>query len=101
MTIEAGRRRALSIMAFALALAATGVVALVVDSALFTKSQLAGHMPFVVLLLGFVAAEAFVVHFEIKENSHSFTLNEIPLVLGLFLVGRGELVAARLIGGLL
>ena len=100
MTIEAGRRRALSIMAFAMALAVTGVLALVVDSAVFKPTQLVGHMPFIVLVFGFVAAEALVVHFEIKENSHSFTLNEIPLVVGLFLIGRNELVLARLIGGL-
>ena len=100
MNIEAGRRRALSIMAFAMALAVTGVLALVLDSTVFDPTHLVGHMPFIVLVFAFVAAEALVVHFEIKENSHSFTLNEIPLVLGLFLIGRNELVLARLIGGL-
>ncbi|MBI2711048.1 MAG: sensor domain-containing diguanylate cyclase [Actinobacteria bacterium] len=53
------------------------------------------------LALAFAAAEASVVHIEVGDDAHSFTLNELPLVVGLFLLGPWALVAARVTGGAL
>jgi diguanylate cyclase (GGDEF)-like protein len=50
------------------------------------------------LLLGFAVAELAVVYLPIGRNAYSLTLNEIPLVVGLFLVPPTYFVAARLIG---
>ena len=45
----------------------------------------------------FVAAELLAVHFEFRREAHSFTLSEIPVVLGLLLASPTELIAARLL----
>src|SRR5437867_4126679 len=47
----------------------------------------------------FALSEAFVVHLQFRRgDAHSFSLNEIPLVLGLFFTEPGGLVLAQLIG---
>ena len=46
----------------------------------------------------FFVAESYVVHFELRQHAHSFTLGEIPVVLGLFLCSPATLLAAQLVG---
>jgi diguanylate cyclase (GGDEF)-like protein len=50
------------------------------------------------LALSFAAVETFVVHLHFRRDAHSFSLSEIPLVIGLFLVEPAGLIAARLLG---
>src|SRR5688572_21743144 len=39
------------------------------------------------LAIGFAIVEMFPVHLHFRKNAYSFTLSEIPLVLGLFFTG--------------
>jgi signal transduction histidine kinase len=48
----------------------------------------------------FAVAELFVVHLPFRDSAHTFTLSEVPLVLGLFLAEPDELLVARVGGGL-
>ena len=43
-------------------------------------------------------ADSFAVHVELRDNAHSFTMNELPLMIGLFLCTPEQLVLARLVG---
>src|ERR671919_597522 len=54
------------------------------------------------LLAGlFYLAELTVVHFRFRRDAHSFSLSEVPLVLGLFFAAPWALVPAQLIGSAL
>ena len=55
-------------------------------------------LPFLALVSLFAMAEIFVVHFELGRESHTFSLVEIPIVLGLLFVDPLLLVAAHVIG---
>jgi diguanylate cyclase (GGDEF)-like protein len=46
----------------------------------------------------FALAGVFVFHVEIDDEAHTFSLSEVPLVLGLLFSRPGELVLARLLG---
>lgn len=50
------------------------------------------------LALMFAAASVFVAHVEVNDESHTFSLSEIPLILGLLFATPGQLVAGRLLG---
>jgi diguanylate cyclase (GGDEF)-like protein len=84
------------------ALALLGTTFAWADHALLTRTATpAGGLGAMVLLaVCFGIAERCVVHLELGENAHSFTLVEIPMVVGLFTVGSGNLVIARVVGGL-
>ena len=47
-----------------------------------------------------LAAEGLMLHFELRNQTHSFTLSEIPLVIGFFLAAPWAVVAGRLLGHL-
>ena len=47
----------------------------------------------------FLVAEVCVVHVQLRREVLSYSLNEIPLILGLFFAPPGDLVLAVLIGG--
>jgi hypothetical protein len=55
-------------------------------------------IPWWLLAGAFFVAEANVIHLHIGRSAHSFSMSEIPLVAGLFLVAPAEFVLARLIG---
>ncbi len=57
-------------------------------------------LPWWVFALGFACAELFVVHVQTRRdaNTFSFSLSEVPLVLGLHFLSPTELVLARLLG---
>jgi len=60
------------------------------------------HIPFALLLVAlFAAAEIFVVHFEFRRDSHTFSLVEVPLVLGLLFAQPALIVPAHLLGAAL
>ena len=57
-------------------------------------------LPAWVLLPAFFAAEVWAVHLHVRgKQAQSFTLSEVPLVVGLFACAPLPLLAARLIGG--
>jgi diguanylate cyclase (GGDEF)-like protein len=57
------------------------------------------QIPWYVLACMFLAAEVWVVHFHFRRDAHSFSLSEIPLVLGLFFTSPAGLILAQLLGG--
>jgi hypothetical protein len=55
-------------------------------------------VPWWALAVGFYLAEVVVVHFQFRGEAHTFSLSEIPLVLGLFLLPPAEFIGANLVG---
>ncbi len=85
------------IVAFSFLLAAlAGMLLLVVArlSPALTEARVAWPL----LAIAFALADSFAVHVEVRDNAHSFTMNELPLMIGLFLCTPGQLVAARVVG---
>jgi diguanylate cyclase (GGDEF)-like protein len=62
-----------------------------------------GHtaLLFLLLAVGFAAAEVAVVYIPIGRSAFTLTLNEIPMVVGLFVLPPTHLVAARILGALI
>jgi diguanylate cyclase (GGDEF)-like protein len=56
------------------------------------------EIPWGLLAAMFCVAEIFVIHIQFRRDAASFSLNEIPLVLGLFFVAPADLVLAQLLG---
>jgi signal transduction histidine kinase len=56
------------------------------------------EVPMWVLAAMFAAAEILVVHVQFRRNAYSFSLSEIPLIIGLFFSTPGELVMAHVLG---
>lgn len=56
------------------------------------------HLKWWVLAPAFFVAERCVVHLHFRRSAHSFSLGDIPLVLGLIFAGANELMAAALVG---
>jgi diguanylate cyclase (GGDEF)-like protein len=49
----------------------------------------------------FYLTEIYVVHIEFRRDAHSFSMSEIPLVLGLFFATPTDFVLAQLVGALI
>ena len=56
-------------------------------------------VPWWVLAGLFAFAEIFVVHLKFRHDAHTFSLSEIPLMLGLFCATPNSLLAAQVVGG--
>ena len=56
------------------------------------------RLPFWALLIGFAAAERFVVHVHFRRSAHSMSLGEIPLVFGLLFASGQDVVIAAVLG---
>ena len=56
------------------------------------------NIPWPVIALGFYLAEINVVEVHFRRETHSFTLSEVPAVIGLFFLSPLEYIAALLIG---
>jgi diguanylate cyclase (GGDEF)-like protein len=59
------------------------------------------RLPWWALAAAFVATEACVVHIHFRRSTHSFTLGEIPLVLGLLFAAPADVVVAWVLGSAL
>jgi serine phosphatase RsbU (regulator of sigma subunit) len=55
-------------------------------------------LPWWVLAAGFCVAEIAVVNYDFRRESHSFSMNELPLVFGLFFASAPDLVIATVVG---
>jgi diguanylate cyclase (GGDEF)-like protein len=62
----------------------------------------AGHgvigLPWWTLVIAFALAEMLVVHIEVRDQAHTLTLVEIPLLLALFFASPEALLVGRLLG---
>src|SRR6476659_1766538 len=58
-------------------------------------------IPAWLLAVGFYLAEAKVIHLHIGRSAHSFSMSELPMVAGLFLVAPPAFIVARLVGSAL
>src|ERR671914_1373898 len=58
-------------------------------------------VPWGLVAAGFAAAERWVVHLHFRRSTHSLTLAELPLVIGLLFLGPTELVCACMLGSTL
>ena len=56
------------------------------------------HVSWWMLALLFCLVEIFVIHLQFRRDAHSFSLSEIPLVLGFFLAAPWEVVVGQLVG---
>jgi len=80
---------------------ATGGAALVLAATVlsaFPPLDPSWRLPWWLMAVGFWAAEAQVIHFHFRRGAHTFSLNELPLVVGFFLAVPLELVFAQAIG---
>ncbi len=57
------------------------------------------QVPWILLASLFCAAEAWRVYVHLRRNAISFSLSELPLVLGLYFASPATLVSARVAGG--
>lgn len=101
MTRPAKRRHSRSrVIALSVVLAAVAAVALVRSSMTVT-----GPAPFIIPWWGFVPVfvltEALIFHIEVRNEAHSFSLSELPLVLGLFFAAPWSVVVGRVVGHLI
>ena len=56
------------------------------------------RVPWWLLAIGFAVAEIFVMHLRIGRHAHSFSLSELPLVIGLAVATPVEVIVAQAIG---
>ena len=56
------------------------------------------QLPWWLLAVAFYLAGSRAVHLQFQREAHSFTLSEIPLVVGLFLAAPGEVILASVLG---
>src|SRR5439155_23744702 len=56
------------------------------------------HLPLWAMALGFFLGERFVVHLHFRRSAHSFSLGDVPLVLGLLFASSSDLVLGGLAG---
>jgi signal transduction histidine kinase len=80
-----------SILAFATAAALRGIGG-------FAPTRHGTAIAWWLLAIGFGVAEIFVIHLRIRRHAHSFSLSEIPLVLGLVFATPGAVIAAQAVG---
>ncbi len=52
------------------------------------------------LAIAFAIAEIFAIHIEFRHDAHTFSLSELPLVIGLVFCDPAGIVLARMLGGL-
>ena len=56
------------------------------------------QLPWWLIAVAYGLAEAFVIHLQFRRDDHSFSLSEIPLVVGLFFLRPDELLLALITG---
>jgi hypothetical protein len=89
------------IWAFVLAIDVAAVVVAVLVLPKLAPLNPSWQLPWFVLAAGFWAAEARVIHFHFRRGAHTFSLNELPLVIGMFLAAPLDVVIAQGVGSAL
>src|SRR5690349_2712167 len=85
---------AVALMLVLLAVAAVAGVPMLHDGPFLPSPTL----PWWAVAVGFCGSEAFVQHLQGRREAQTFSLSEIPLVLGLFLATPGQLFFGQAIG---
>ena len=85
------------LLSIGLALAGVGVAQL--RSPWWTHQHLPIHLTWWMLAPAFAASEIFVVHYQLRYEQYSFTLSELPLVLGIYFASWPAVIVARIVGG--
>ncbi|MHB1445725.1 MAG: putative bifunctional diguanylate cyclase/phosphodiesterase [Acidimicrobiales bacterium] len=97
----------LKISAQAKVIGLSGTLAALAGAALWAAIRSAGavHAPISIpwwgFALAFLATEALVFHVEIRQEAHSFSLSELPLVIGFFFASPWSVIAGRLLAHLI
>ncbi len=83
--------------------ALTSIIAAAAAAIWYSKLDLpalldAPRLPWWGLAIGFHVAELAVVHLRFRKDAHSFSMSELPLVLGLFFAAPLHLVIGQLVG---
>src|SRR5438132_13181208 len=91
-------RAALSVWLYDAALALAGAAWFVLVVARLPQHEEQARVPLLAMIAFFCAAESFRVYVHFRRNAQSFSLSELPLVVGLFMLTPNQLVLARLAG---
>ena len=91
-------RGAARVWALTSVLAALTVVGLVWLAPERGPALAGAQVPWFVLAVGFALAEVFVIHIRIGRDAHSFSLSEVPFVIGLAFASPVGLVVAQAVG---
>ena len=94
----AGTSGARRVWLFTLVLAALTVCLALVIVPPHCRIPVPFTVPVWLIAAGFYLAEAKVIHLHIGRSAHSFSMSELPLVAGLFLVSPPAFIVARVIG---
>lgn len=95
MTPEAARK------IWALIVAGAAIALVLGLTAVRSLPQPGHHVPFWVLIVLFGVSEIAVVHIESRSQTHTYSLVEVPIVLGLLAVSPVTLLLSQLAGGAL
>jgi signal transduction histidine kinase len=80
----------------------TGVALLLAGRVLGTSDTVGSNrIPWFILAGAFYLAEIAVVHLQYRRDAHSFSMSEVPLVLGMFFTTHLDLILAQLVGNLI
>jgi diguanylate cyclase (GGDEF)-like protein len=58
------------------------------------------RIPWIALAFAFAAADRLAIHAEVGDNAHTFTLTELPMVMGLYFCSPSGVVLARVVASL-
>ncbi|HEY2703077.1 MAG TPA: EAL domain-containing protein [Candidatus Dormibacteraeota bacterium] len=95
-----GRRAQAPVWALTAAILAGVAVLQVIETRHLRGVDAPVHIPWYLLAGLFVVAEWWRICLYFRSSAHSFSLSEMPLVLGLFLADPSDLVLARVLGAL-
>ena len=94
-----GRRRSPERWIWALAIVVLGICGALIGLHVGRLHALTKpHIPWWALALGFAAAERAVVHLHFRRSAHSFTLADVPMVLGLIFASAPQLLIGAVLG---
>ena len=89
------------VLALSILLFAMGAGALALACLNFSAPAAPLTVPWWAFVPAFMLTEALLFHLEIREEAHSFSLSELPLVIGFFFAAPWSIVVGRLLGELL
>lgn len=56
------------------------------------------RVPWLVMVVAFFVAESAVIHLQFRRDAHSFSMSEVPLIVGLFFLDPFYLITAQFVG---
>ena len=89
------------VLALSVALGTLGAIALVTVSHHLAPLHAPLTVPWWAFVPAFMLTEALLFHLEIRDEAHSFSLSELPLVIGFFFASPWAIVVGRVLGELL